>query len=313
MAEVTIRACLDCPTEIVIPPGRGQKPKRCKPCKAINQKARDADRHRLKQAAIDAARRDAPPTFTCLDCEGIFPRTNRDGPTPRRCETCGRRRRLDQLIAVRHAQTDERRAAKFRCEICLLTFPVLNRQGPIPRICEGCRSENRRRTSRAAYMEKVSPIRHAFTCLDCNGEFLLASRKGYSRRRCDDCGYRRQLSQSQAWLNARPEMKRAKNRENRRRRRVIRRSVLAERFTDREIFDRDGWLCGLCGLLVDRALLHPDLMAASLDHIIPVVRGGHHTRRNVRCTHALCNSRKTNRLDSEILHVFPYLAAKLAA
>jgi 5-methylcytosine-specific restriction endonuclease McrA len=83
--------------------------------------------------------------------------------------------------------------------------------------------------------------------------------------------------------------------------------VLAERFTDREIFERDGWVCGLCGGLVDGTLKYPDQMRASLDRILPLARGGHHTRHNTRCAHALCNSRKTNRLDSEVLDLFPYL------
>jgi DNA-directed RNA polymerase subunit RPC12/RpoP len=312
MAEATTRMCLDCPAEIVIPPGRGQKPKRCDPCSTRNQKRRDAERWRLKQQAIEEARRLNPPTFVCLGCSNTFPRLNKGGPTPKRCPACSHRHILDRIAQRRHAATDARRPRRFRCQICSRTRPVRKRHGPIPRICRGCQLESRRRVARATYAQQVSPIRLSFVCPGCGQEFPLV-RKGYSRRRCDPCALTHQNAHVAAWWKARPEQRQAKNRENKRRRRIARRDIRAERFADREIFDRDGWICGLCGEPVDRGTASPNGMTASLDHIIPLNRGGTHTRLNTRCAHILCNSRKTDRLDSEITHVFPYLAAQLTS
>ena len=73
-----------------------------------------------------------------------------------------------------------------------------------------------------------------------------------------------------------------------------------ETFSDSEIFERDGFVCGICDSPVDMGLKFPDAMSASLDHIIPLSRGGGHVRANVRLAHLGCNARKCARLDDEI-------------
>ena len=56
--------------------------------------------------------------------------------------------------------------------------------------------------------------------------------------------------------------------------------------------DRDLWTCHLCGLFVDRALVVPSPFAPTMDHVIPVSRGGLHTYGNVRLAHFSCNTRR---------------------
>ena len=57
-----------------------------------------------------------------------------------------------------------------------------------------------------------------------------------------------------------------------------------------DVFERDGWLCGICGGPVSRE-------DASIDHILPISKGGPHTLENVQCAHLLCNSKKGARVD----------------
>lgn len=76
--------------------------------------------------------------------------------------------------------------------------------------------------------------------------------------------------------------------------RARKRGVGFERFTCREIHERDGWRCGLCSGPVNKRLKAPHPMRASVDHIVPLSKGGDHTRRNVQSSHWLCNSRKSN-------------------
>lgn len=93
-------------------------------------------------------------------------------------------------------------------------------------------------------------------------------------------------------------------REARRRRRAIMRGIEVEDFTDREIYDRDGWRCRIsgCGKRVRQELRWPHPMSASLDHIVPLtVAGASHTRRNVRLAHLVCNTRRGNRIGTEQL------------
>ena len=59
-----------------------------------------------------------------------------------------------------------------------------------------------------------------------------------------------------------------------------------------EVFERDGWVCQLCGERVDPLLKGPDPLAASLDHIVPVSLGGDHLPENCQLAHLGCNSSK---------------------
>ncbi len=55
------------------------------------------------------------------------------------------------------------------------------------------------------------------------------------------------------------------------------------------VAERDGWKCGICGDAVTRATW-------SLDHIVPLSKGGAHTYENVVIAHLSCNSSKGNRI-----------------
>lgn len=69
----------------------------------------------------------------------------------------------------------------------------------------------------------------------------------------------------------------------------------AESFSYREVFERDGWACGICCEPVDAALEYPDPMSKSLDHVVPLSRGGSHSRENAQLAHLFCNLRKGDR------------------
>lgn len=61
------------------------------------------------------------------------------------------------------------------------------------------------------------------------------------------------------------------------------------------LFERDNWTCQLCGDAVNPSLKYPDPMAATIDHIVPLVDGGEHSYANTQLAHALCNSLKGDR------------------
>lgn len=68
-----------------------------------------------------------------------------------------------------------------------------------------------------------------------------------------------------------------------------------EKFTDKEIFERDLWICQICFKKVNRRLRYPNPLCASLDHIIPLSKGGSHSRQNCCLAHLRCNVSKQNR------------------
>jgi 5-methylcytosine-specific restriction endonuclease McrA len=63
-----------------------------------------------------------------------------------------------------------------------------------------------------------------------------------------------------------------------------------------DIYERDIWLCGLCSVPVDPECSWPDPMSPSLDHILPLSKGGTHTYENVQLAHLACNVSKGNRI-----------------
>lgn len=59
-----------------------------------------------------------------------------------------------------------------------------------------------------------------------------------------------------------------------------------------KIFERDNWICMLCGEPVDDTVKHTDSKYPSIDHIVPLTKGGTHEPLNVQCAHRGCNSSK---------------------
>ena len=85
------------------------------------------------------------------------------------------------------------------------------------------------------------------------------------------------------------------------RRRAAKRGAEVEKFTSLEIFERDGWKCGICGRKVDPELTWPHPESASLDHIVPLSQDGEHSRANTRLAHLDCNIQRGDRGGNEQL------------
>lgn len=87
------------------------------------------------------------------------------------------------------------------------------------------------------------------------------------------------------------------------RRRAQLRGASTEVIHRKDIAERDGWTCWLCHKPVDPDTAWPDLMCASLDHVVPLSCGGDHTRANVRLAHFRCNVARGNRPHGEQLRL----------
>lgn len=166
------------------------------------------------------------------------------------------------------------KAGEHACPVCGMKS---ERRG----VCsEDCGRARKAAYAREAY-QKTSP--RAVECEDCGVGFFA---KQGPARRCEGC--RRKAGK-------------AEKRRGRHRRRFRIAGGKWERFDPLEIFRRDDWVCRLCGKACDRDAVVPNHLAATLDHVIPVSRGGEHTRDNTQCAHFICNSRKGNDL-----HYMPY-------
>lgn len=94
-----------------------------------------------------------------------------------------------------------------------------------------------------------------------------------------------------------PEKKRLRDRKRTQWRRAVVCDPDAD-LIDRDVVGkRDGWVCGICRCDVDSSRAWPDPKSPSLDHIVPLSRGGRHTYSNVRITHLTCNVKRGARIE----------------
>lgn len=65
--------------------------------------------------------------------------------------------------------------------------------------------------------------------------------------------------------------------------------------------ERDSYICHICNeptlpeFTHTLGTKHPHPLAPTLDHVIPVSRGGEHAMHNVKCAHYRCNLLKADR------------------
>ena len=59
-------------------------------------------------------------------------------------------------------------------------------------------------------------------------------------------------------------------------------------------------VCGICGLPVDFSYKYPHPLSACIDHIIPIVKGGHPSDiDNLQLAHMMCNRQKSDKIMKE--------------
>lgn len=124
------------------------------------------------------------------------------------------------------------------------------------------------------YRHGSTAIESIMNCQSCKVEIL---RKSGSHKYCDDCMIiviRLQKSDAQ----------------NRRRA-----SAGKADYNRLDVFKSDRWMCQLCGEKIDSKLKDRHPMMASIDHIVPIAKGGKDVRENVQSSHLICNCRKGDR------------------
>jgi 5-methylcytosine-specific restriction endonuclease McrA len=89
-----------------------------------------------------------------------------------------------------------------------------------------------------------------------------------------------------------------KRREHKHARRARKRSAYRSPVVRSAIYLRDDYTCQLCMKPIDMAAMVPHPYAPTIDHTIPLARGGTHEPSNVQAAHFICNSYKSDRLPS---------------
>lgn len=76
-----------------------------------------------------------------------------------------------------------------------------------------------------------------------------------------------------------------KSREKGKKRRALMLGVSREPYHDVDIYERDGWICGICGEKINKRLKHPNPRSKSIDHIVAISAGGQDAAINLQDAH----------------------------
>jgi len=63
----------------------------------------------------------------------------------------------------------------------------------------------------------------------------------------------------------------------------------------RKIYFRDSGLCGVCQEPILLSDVYPHPRSLSIDHIVPLSKGGNHAQYNLQITHFICNINKSDK------------------
>jgi 5-methylcytosine-specific restriction endonuclease McrA len=127
---------------------------------------------------------------------------------------------------------------------------------------------------------------HVLICSQCSSSFTrtglglgLATPGGqlYCSKQCE--------KRSPTYRRNRAEMKR--------RRRARKRGATIEPVTLEYLLQRDRWTCRLCGRRIPEGAKHPHPKSPTVDHVVPLVDGGEHSKANCQAAHYICNSLKS--------------------
>ncbi len=71
----------------------------------------------------------------------------------------------------------------------------------------------------------------------------------------------------------------------------------SEMITHEDVALRDNSVCHICGDVVDMLLPRTSRFGATLDHVVPIAKGGLDSLENLKLAHWICNVRKSDKLE----------------
>ena len=240
--------------------------------------------------------------MSCINCgKEIVSFEGRSGPKPKYCSNyCRGRYRYLYPEKVGRAPAD-----KKVCLVCGATFASYSKKQRFCSVnCRGASKRTLKGTTRKCVVcgNAFEPKHRDSKCCSSDCQIVLTNRKLKAngtrtkktlKKDCVACGgtyyvspfhgysmYCSKTCADKAW---------------RHKKRATKASAESEYYSIQEIHERDGWHCQICGKKVNPELKWPDTKSASIDHIIPLSKGGSNKKDNVQLAHLGCNSKKKNK------------------
>jgi len=232
--------------------------------------------------------RGRPKRWCSKDCMGLSKRKMKDETA---CWDCGKQlvvsgtaghpkrycdRKCAQSLRIRREQ--ESRDRSLVCEVCKSPFLCENRRA---KYCGAeCRAASNKNLASMRWRAHVEarPATKEVTCGFCAGVVVVPFSLTGGKKYHDDCKLRARRARDRV-----KSMNRAGVKTNR-------------TITHEEIAERDNFVCHICEVLVDMSLPRTSKQGATLDHVIPISKGGVDSLENLKLAHWICNIRKSDKI-----------------
>lgn len=206
-----------------------------------------------------------------------------DKPTSKRCSGCGESLPIEQY-GKNAAMKDGR---QIHCKPCRADIQRAYRARNPDKAREITRQTMRRRRQ----ADPDADREYMRNWREQNPELVKASKRAWEAANRD----RIRIYASEAnrrWKRANPDKVKAEDL----RRRALKASASVGLVDLAALWESQGGVCGICDLPIDRDLAWPDPRSASVDHIMPLARGGAHAQFNLQWVHLTENLSKGARL-----------------
>lgn len=240
-------------------------------------------RHRQRQREARKQYSKSKPSVQCLTCDVEIRDRKGRGPGRKYCShRCANARQRHRALC----RPDHCRIYVFACECC----GVANVSRRARRFCNSrCYDKYYNETTR----QHPQPA---------------AAKRQTELRSCPRCGE----TFSTIWKHQVCCSKRcAKALEKQRRRVTSGNRNGSDRIGITQLARRDNWTCHLCSGPVNRGKFTGHYLDATIDHLVPVSKGGRHVWGNVRLAHFICNSRRGAQELTECAALFAFRQLEL--
>lgn len=287
--------CIECKFEY-----KEKNPKYEKECMLCGKKFKTNDKRQKycgKECAIEAQRTQKNKKLICLHCGKEFHKRHRGKKdankfcsrecafeyrrihTGRYCLECGKELAPRQIKYCSQECKEKRKI--YICHYCGKRFMAKNEK---KYCCKECKIKKQIEKNRQKKIKEYIPQKRV--CKYCGKEFWTEYGKKNRMFCSQECGKRYEREQ----------------RKIKRRLRIITNGNYNEDITLRKVYKKYKGICCICGKKVNYKDFHYDEQGnfitgdkyPSIDHIIPLSKGGTHTWNNIQLAHRGCNSLKSD-------------------
>jgi hypothetical protein len=169
----------------------------------------------------------------------------------------------------------------------------LSRRANTKKVCKVCSSMFDGFNPRLVFCSEICvwldglTVRQVKPCEECGLVGLWKEK--FCNAKCQKISYKRSVAYK--------DLRNKQARRNKIKRRIRLSNQFIEDVNLLVMAERDNWICHICSGQIDQTLKYPNRYSLSVDHVIPLSKGGTHGYDNCKSSHWICNVLKSDKVD----------------